>query len=115
MRNFTKIFRNNSLNYYKAIYSDIPKYYKLIINISKECPLYSDYFIEIEDKFGELSGYAIIDSLNHLDPVCQNGEYLYKIDIKNLTIKNNNRRLSENNYKKSKRNCKYIRRYERFY
>ena len=49
MPNFARIFRNMSINYYKAIYSDIIKYYKLIINISNEYPLYSDNFIE--DKF----------------------------------------------------------------
>ena len=97
MPNFAKIFRNKSINYYKAIYSDIAKYYKLIINISNEYPLYSDY---IEDKFGELSGYAIIDGLNHLDPVCQNGNCPYKIDIKNLAIENSGRRLSEKKFKK---------------
>ena len=85
MPNFARIFRNMSINYYKAIYSDIIKYYKLIINISNEYPLYSDNFIE--DKFGELSGYAIIDGLKHLDPVCQNGECPYKIDIKNIPKK----------------------------
>ena len=100
MPSFAKIYRNMSLNYYKTIISEIPKYYKLIINITKECPLYLDDFIEIEDKFAELSGYAMIDGLNHLDPVCQNGVCPYKIDIKNLTIKNSTRRLSENNYKK---------------
>ena len=98
--NFAKIFRNMTLNYYKTIYSEIPGYYKLIINITKECPLYLDDFIEIEDKFAELSGYAMIDGLSHLDPVCRDGVCPYKIDIKNLTIKNSTRRLSENNYKK---------------
>ena len=96
--NFAKIFRNISLDYYKAIYNVIPNYYNFIINVSNECPLYSDDFIE--DKFGELSGYAIIDGLNYLDPVCKNGVCPNKIDIKSLIVENSNRRLSENNFTK---------------
>ena len=92
---YTELFRNMTLDYYIAIFNVIPDYYKFIINVSNEYPLYSDDFIE--DKFGELGGYAMIDGLNHLDPVCKNGECPYKIDIKSLITENSNRRLSENN------------------
>ena len=99
IHNFMKMAYDMSSNYYKTIYAEIAKYYKSIIEKSNNFPLYDVDFIE--DKFGELGGYSLINGLNHLDPVCDNNDCPYKIDMKSLKEGNRrNRRLSENNISK---------------
>ena len=57
----------------------------------------------IDDKFGKLVGYAMIDRLAYLDPVCNGEECPFKIDMiksKEEIKQNLRRRLSENRFEK---------------
>ena len=95
---FFSIAYNKSIDYYIEVFNKTKEFYNNIINIISNISLYNNSDI-IDDKFGNLSGYGIIEGLYYLDPVCNESGCPYRIDFlktKEEMKNNSTRRLSEN-------------------
>ena len=96
--NFFSLAYNKSIDYYIEVFNRSKEFYNNIINIISNISLYNNTDI-IDDKFGNLSGYAMIEGLYYLDPICNESGCPYRIDFlkyKEEMKKNSTRRLSEN-------------------
>ena len=94
---FFSIAYNESFDYYKEVFNKTKDFYRNIIQIINNTTLFDNTDI-IDDKFGNISGYGIIEGLYYLDPVCDENGCPYRIDFLKYKeeVKNNpNRRLSE--------------------
>ena len=99
---FFSIAYNKSFDFYKDCYSKINQIYLNMIKIIGNVSIYNNTD-NIDDKFGKLVGYAMIDRLAYLDPVCNGEECPFKIDMiksKEEIKQNLRRRLSENRFEK---------------
>ena len=99
---FFSIAYNKSFDYYKDIYAKIQEFYYNMIKIIGNVSIYNNTD-NIEDKFGELAGYAMIERLAYIDPICNENGCPFKIDMvksKEEMKQNQTRRLSTNRFKK---------------
>ena len=99
---FFSIAYNKSFDYYKDIYAKIQEFYYNMIKIIGNVSIYNNTD-NIEDKFGELAGYAMIERLAYMDPICNEKGCPFKIDMvksKEEMKQNQTRRLSTNRFKK---------------
>ena len=82
-KNFTDFFANiynKSFDYYKTIYNQINENFNNLIKFAKNLSIYNNSD-EIDDKFGQLMGYGLIDGLSYLDPPCKDDVCLFTIDM----------------------------------
>ena len=99
---FFLIAYDKSIDYYKEVFEKTKYFYDNIMQIINDVSLFNNTDL-IDDKFGNLSGYGLIEGLYHLDPVCNESGCPYRIDFlkyKEEINNNSTRRLSENPFRK---------------
>ena len=81
--NFMAIAYNQSNNYYMEVFKLINEFYNTTIQNMNNFTLFNGSD-EIDDKFGELWGYALIDKKDYFDPPCPKGVCHHKFDLKKI-------------------------------
>ena len=85
---------NQSYDYYQKILPQINDNFNNLVQSVYTLSLYNNTD-EIDAKFGEFMGYALINGLSYMDPPCPNNKCAFQIDMLKEKSKLSRRRLEE--------------------